>query len=134
MNPAGCDSYKQEGQFFRWVSRVCLFSDLFRVLSYCGFCIRFKKKDIALNQIFKIDICIYHEIQYLFFEILPSFGAAMAEWLRRLTRNQIRSAREGLNPAGCDSYKQEGQFFRWVSRVCLFSDLFRVLSYCGFCI
>ena len=31
----------------------------------------FEKKDVALNQNFKIDICIYHEIQYLFFEIFP---------------------------------------------------------------
>ena len=49
----------------------------------------FEKKDVALNQNFKIDICIYHEIQYLFFEIFPSCGTAMAEWLRRLTRNQM---------------------------------------------
>ena len=28
--------------------------------------------------------------------------AAMAEWLRRLTRNQMGSSRAGSNPAGCD--------------------------------
>ena len=28
--------------------------------------------------------------------------AAMAEWLRRLTRNQMGSCRAGSNPAGCD--------------------------------
>ena len=56
----------------------------------------------------------------------------MPEWLRRLTRNQMGSSRAGSNPVGCDTHLQEGQFFRWVSILCFFSDLFRVLSYCGF--
>ena len=55
----------------------------------------------------------------------------MTKWLRSLTRNQLRSSRAGSNPAGC---YQEVEFISWVSRVCFFSDLFRVLSYCGFCI
>ena len=36
----------------------------------------------------------------------PSFfiQAAVAEWLRRLTRNQLCSARTGSNPVGSDYF------------------------------
>ena len=67
--------------FLRFVSNIELLRFLYLIFE--------KKKDVALNQNFKIDICIYLEIQYLFFENFPSFGAAMAEWLRRPTRNQL---------------------------------------------
>ena len=30
--------------------------------------------------------------------------AVVAEWLRRLTRNQMGSARAGSNPAGCEFF------------------------------
>ena len=31
--------------------------------------------------------------------------ATVAEWLRRLTRNQIPYGSAGLNPAGCENFK-----------------------------
>ena len=31
-------------------------------------------------------------------------AAVVAEWLRRLTRNQMGSARAGLNPADCEYF------------------------------
>ena len=33
-------------------------------------------------------------------------SAAMSEWLRRLTRNQLGSARVGSNPARCESFAE----------------------------
>ena len=66
--------------FLRFVSNIELLRFLYLI---------FEKKDVALNQNFKIDICIYLEVQYLFFENFPSFGAVMAEWLRCPTRKQL---------------------------------------------
>ena len=40
------------------------------------------------------------------------FAAAMAEWLRRLTRNQVGSSRAGSNPAGCDCQVLKWQIFK----------------------
>ena len=36
-------------------------------------------------------------------------SALVAEWLRRLTRNQMGSARAGSNPAGCEFFSQSGE-------------------------
>ena len=37
--------------------------------------------------------------------------AAVAEWLRRLTRNQLGSARVGSNPTGRDLLTSSGLFY-----------------------
>ena len=34
----------------------------------------------------------------------PASRAVMSEWLRRLTRNQLGSARAGSNPADCGAF------------------------------
>ena len=44
----------------------------------------------------------------------------MAEWLRRLTRNQMGSSRVGSNPADCDKF--------WISE-CHFKILDAILFY-----
>ena len=82
--------------FLRFVSSIELLRFLYLIFE--------KKKDVALNQNFKIDICIYLEIQFLIFEIFSSFGAAMVEWLRRLTRIHMFSSRPCSKPAGCDTH------------------------------
>ena len=43
----------------------------------------------------------------------------MAEWLRRLTRNQMGSSRAGSNPAGCEILK-----LRKKSYILIIGDLF----------
>ena len=75
-----------------------------------------KKRNRASREIsWKNDVLIF--VRYLFKYIgggFPQFTpsaqrtykgwAAVAEWLRRLTRNQIPSGSVGSNPTGCEGY------------------------------
>ena len=58
------------------------------------------------------SICLLAMLQWLdttisdiYFQFSPNVKCAvMAEWLRRLTRNQMGSSRVGSNPADCENF------------------------------
>ena len=45
--------------------------------------------------------------------ILRKQAAAVAEWLRRLTRNQMGSARAGSNPARCEIFLKQKRYLKF---------------------
>ena len=113
-NPADCDFFTFEFEYVLKFERYKLFG----MVKLCAVMAKWLRR-LTRNQmgstragcrILLTEIFFTFEVEYVIkFERYKLFGmvkqcAVMAEWLRRLTRNQMGSTRAGSNPADCDFF------------------------------